>query len=111
MAGLTGLLGSFFIYKPLNSLCKSKTLNDSTLCSIHRSQRRIWTKAGLGIEDFPLEANCRHLRKSRNASIIEDGSAKLQEAAPDLLNHLPSTNRQGYILSIILPPPLKKSGV
>jgi hypothetical protein len=63
---------------------------------ISRCQRTFWLEAGKDVPGFPLAANSRHIRKCGNDLMHELGSAELKESAPDVLNHLPETNRRFY---------------
>lgn len=62
-------------------------------CRIHRS---LWKSVGKTCPDFPSSSNSRHFRASGNVVMKELGTVALAQMAPEVLNHLPSTNQKYY---------------
>ena len=63
---------------------------------LSRCQRNMWTRAGAGIKNFPTTSNSRHLRKSSNKTMYEEGSGELRAVAHEVLNHRRETNASFY---------------
>ena len=64
--------------------------------NISLGQRTIWKHAGQNIAGFPLKSNSRHLRASKTAAMHLSGCPDLVQAAPQVMNHHPSTSAAFY---------------